>query len=149
MEGMNTMNEVERLLQENIALVERLYSAYSDKDIPRLLETLAEDIDWLFQGPEQIPFAGHYRGHEEVAKFFAEAANTSEFLLFEPREFTPGKSNVLVEGFERGYAKATGRTWETGWAHVFTIQNQKIIKMREYYDTAVIARAFQAERPEL
>jgi ketosteroid isomerase-like protein len=139
------MNEVEKLLQENRALVEHLYAAFAANDIPRLLEVLSEDIDWLFFGPPTIPFAGHYRGHEQVAAFFAKARETSEFLVFEPREITPGANHVLVQGFEKGLARTTRLTWETDWAHVFTVSSGKIVKLREYYDTSVISAAFHSE----
>lgn len=138
------MTEQEKYQQgRDKALVQHLYKAFGDHDIPVLLDVLAKDIDWLFHGPAEIPFAGHYRGHQEVSQFFATALETSTFLQFEPREFLLGSNRVLVQGYERGLAKSTGRLWETEWAHVFTIQGEKIVKMREYYDTAVIASAFR------
>lgn len=140
------MKDVTDLPQEHIALVKHLYSAFTQGDIPRVLEVLSEDIDWLFYGPSEIPFAGHYRGKQEVAGFFTKALESSDFLVFEPLEFLPGANSVLVQGHERVRAKATGRIWETKWAHVFTIEGGKIVKLREYYDTAVIVEAFKSER---
>ena len=132
----------ERLQQENPALVERLYVAFAEQNIPALLKLLSPEIDWLFYGPDSIPFAGHYHGREQVKQFFTRALETTEFLVFEPREFIAGSNTILVQGYERGRARSTDRIWETEWAHVFTIENAQIIKMREYYDTAVIAEAF-------
>ena len=137
------MKEIEKSQQENLALVRQLYSAFARQEISVLLDVLSEDIDWLFYGPEEIPFAGHYRGHQEVAAFFAKALATSEFLRFEPRDFIAGTNTILVQGFEQVRAKSTGRVWETEWAHVFTIGGAKIIKLREYYDTSVIVAAFR------
>lgn len=140
------MTENEKRQQENqIALVRQLYAAFAERDIAALLTVLADDIDWLFYGPESIPFTGHYHGHQQVAAFFSKALETAEFLQFEPREFLPGAGRILVQGYEQGRAKSTGRTWETEWAHVFTIHNAQIVKMREYYDTALIAAAFHQE----
>jgi ketosteroid isomerase-like protein len=139
------MIEALRVQEENIALVKQLYAAFAEQNIASLLQVLSDDIDWLFYGPSDIPFAGHYCGHQQVASFFAKALETSEFLLFEPREFLPGSNMVLVQGFERVRVKANGRVWETDWAHVFTIGNGKIIKLREYYDTSVMVTAFRGE----
>jgi ketosteroid isomerase-like protein len=130
--------------EQNIALTRHLYAAFTQGDVAALLEVLSPDIDWLFYGPADIPFAGHYHGHQQVSEFFAQALDTSEFLLFEPREFLPGVNTVLVQGFERVRARPTGCVWETEWAHVFTIHNGKIQKLREYYDTSVIVAAFRA-----
>ncbi|HEX8552736.1 MAG TPA: nuclear transport factor 2 family protein [Abditibacteriaceae bacterium] len=139
------MEEIEQRQQENAALIQALYAAFEQRDIAGIVELLADDIDWLFFGPSEIPFAGHYRGHAEVAGFFEKALGTSDFLVFEPREVIPGFTNVLVQGFERVRARSTDRIWETDWAHVFTIADGKIVKLREYYDTAVMVEAFRSE----
>lgn len=136
------MREFEQLQQNNIVIIQQVYSAFAGQDIDALLTVLSSDIDWLFFGPVEIPFAGHCNGHDQVAQFFTNALATSEFLLFEPREFLAGASSVLVQGYEQVRAKSTGRIWETEWAHVFTVSSGKIVKMREYYDTAVVASAF-------
>lgn len=138
------MRDFEKAQQENIEIVHQVYAAFARQDIPALLTVLSDDIDWLFFGPAEIPFAGHYHGHQQVAQFFAKALATSEFLVFEPREFLAGASSVLVQGYEQVRAKSTGQVWETEWAHVFTVRDGQIVKMREYYDTAVVAAAFQA-----
>ncbi len=130
--------------EENLKLVQQLYRAFEQRDIPGLLDLLSPDIDWLFYGPESIPFTGHYRGHAGVAEFFQKALDCTELLQIEPREFSATQHNVLVEGHERGRAKATGRDWETHWAHVFAIESGRIVRMREYYDTAVLVDAFAA-----
>jgi ketosteroid isomerase-like protein len=137
--------ERERLQEENTALVKQLYAAFAAQNIPALLPLLSQEVDWLFYGPDTIPFAGSYYGHQQVELFFTKALETTEFVVFEPREFIAGSNTILVQGFERGRVKSTGRMWETEWAHVFTVENGQIVKMREYYDTAVIAEAFSSE----
>jgi ketosteroid isomerase-like protein len=146
---MERMTDFEKLQQENVNLARHLYEAFARQDIPALLQVLSDDIDWLFYGPTDIPFAGHYHGHEGVTRFFEKALDTTEFLRFEPREFLPGAHSVLVQGYERGRVKATDRTWETEWAHVFTVRNGKLTKLREYYDTAVVAAAFRNDYPTI
>jgi hypothetical protein len=129
----------------NTALAQQLYTNFKNGDIAAILDLLAPDVDWLFFGPPEIPFAGHYQGREAVEQFFNTALSTAEFLEFEAREFAATSQNVLVQGRERVRARNTGRIWETEWAHVFSIQNNQIVKMREYYDTAVVVAAFQPE----
>jgi hypothetical protein len=123
--------------------VEQLYLSFERRDIAGVLGTLNDDIDWLFYGPDIIPFAGHYNGRAEVEQFFHKALTHIEFLEFEPQEFFVTPHYVLVQGREKCRAKATGRVWETNWAHVFTLEAGRISKMREYYDTAAIADAFK------
>jgi ketosteroid isomerase-like protein len=50
---------------------------------------------------------------------------------------------VLALGDERMRVKATGRTYETEWAHVFTVREGKVMEFCEYADTAAVAEAFR------
>ncbi|KCZ71411.1 hypothetical protein ANME2D_02141 [Candidatus Methanoperedens nitroreducens] len=59
--------------QENVKAVERIYTAFGQGDIPTILNMLAEDIDWLFPGPADIPFAGRYRSREHVGSFLRQS----------------------------------------------------------------------------
>jgi uncharacterized protein len=47
-------------------------------------------------------------------------------------------------GYERTRVKATGRTFEQEWAHVYTLRNGKIAKGRFIEDTAAQVTAFNA-----
>ena len=130
----------------NIAIVQQLYHAFSKADIESVLALMSDEVDWLFYGPSVIPFAGHYHGPEQVEQFFRTALDTMDFIEFEPQEFVgASQSRVLVQGHEKGRAKTTNRGWEVEWAHVFTLAEGKIIKMREYYDTAALVAAFSSE----
>jgi hypothetical protein len=46
----------------------RVYEALGREDIPALLELLAEDVVWVYQGPSVIPFAGTHHGREGVGE---------------------------------------------------------------------------------
>ncbi len=39
--------------------------------------------------------------------------------------------------------KATGRSYETDWVHVFTLREGAVAEFREYADTAAVAEAFR------
>lgn len=131
--------------QENVKAVERIYTAFGQGDIPTILNMLAEDIDWLFSGPADIPFAGRHRGREQVTQFFATLDETVEVEQFEPQEFIAKGDKVVVLGHERMRVKSNGRTCETDWVHVFTLRNGEVVKIHEYYDTACIVAAFRGE----
>src|SRR5918998_2615017 len=128
----------------NADVVQRGYEAFGRGDIPALLNLLTEDVEWTLQGPSVIPFAGTRYGREGVAEFFSSVGETIEFEQFEPREFVAQGDTVAVLGYERSRVKATGRTFEQEWAHVYTLRNGKIAKGRFIDDTAAQAAAFNA-----
>jgi ketosteroid isomerase-like protein len=49
---------------------------------------------------------------------------------------------VTVLGWQKVRAWPTGRVWETHFAHVFTLVDGKVARVREFYDTVPIAQAF-------
>lgn len=127
-----------------VEVVQSIYQAFGRGDIPAIMSLLAEDVDWIFYGPEELPFAGHYTGRDEMLRFFSAVGESAEIHAFEPREFIVADSRVVVLGWERVTARQTGRTWETHWAHVFTVEEGQVTYLREYYDTAALVAAFEA-----
>lgn len=130
-------------INENIQVVQDLYAAFGRGDVPGVLELLAEDVDWFFNGRSQdIPFAGRWQGREEMMDFFRTVGETCEVLAFGPNEVITLGEHVLSLGHERVRVRATGREFETDWAHLFTVQDGQVVRLREFYDTAVMAQAF-------
>lgn len=128
----------------NVDVVQGTYEAFGRGDIPALLGLLTDDVEWTFQGPSMIPFAGPRRGREGVAEFFSLLGETIEFQQFEPREFVAQGDTVVVVGYERNLIKPTGRTFEQEWAHVYTLRDGMIAKGRFFEDTAAYVAAFDA-----
>jgi ketosteroid isomerase-like protein len=127
----------------NVKIIqEKIYGAFGSGDIPGLLGALAEDVDWQFYGPTAIPFAGRYRGREEMMRFFGTIAETAEIKTFEPREFIAQGEQVVVLGYEKVGVKGNGRVFESNWVHVFTVREGLVVKLREFYDTAALAAAY-------
>ncbi len=129
----------------NVQVVEALYRAFTSGDVPQIFAVLDEEIDWLFNGrASDVPFAGHYHGHAGMGQFFGTVAQSAEVHAFGPTEMHSFGDHVLALGHERVSVRATGKTFETDWIHFFTLKDGKIIRLREYYDTATIAEAFRA-----
>jgi ketosteroid isomerase-like protein len=128
----------------NVQLVKDAYAAFSRGDIPALLESLDENIEWEgVKGTEGVaPQAGLRRGKAAVAEFFALVASTTEFHKFEPREFIAGEDAVAVVGFYEATVKPTGRRVAADWLMLFNIRNGKIVRFREWTDSVQIVRAY-------
>ena len=131
--------------QENIQVIKDIYLAFERGDIPTLLNALTQDVDWLFVGrPEDVPFAGPRHGQEQMMAFFSTIAQTVDVLAFEPHEIMAFDNHVLVLGHERLRIKSTNQVVDSDWAHLFRLQNGKVSRVQEFYDTASIAAAFTA-----
>ena len=128
----------------NVDVVQKTYEAVGHGDIPAVLDLLTDNVEWTFQGPSAIPFAGTRRGREKVAQFFSLVGQNLEFEQFEPCEFVVQGDTVAVLGYERSLIKPTGRTLEQEWAHVYTLRDGKIAKFQAFEDTAALVAAFDA-----
>ena len=131
-------------VRTNVEVVQGTYEAVGRGDISALLDLLTNDVEWTFQGPSVIPFAGTRRGREGVAEFFSLVGGNLEFERFEPREFVAQGDTVVVLGFERSLVKPTGRTFEQEWAHVYKLREGKVAEFLALEDTAAHAVAFEA-----
>jgi uncharacterized protein len=115
------------------------YAAFGRRDIPALLELLAEDIEWRLLGDPDTgtPYGGTFKGKQAVAAFFGKLAEADEILEFEPREFLEGPGHVTVLGRTRGRARPDGKVHDTEWVQVFSWKDDsKISRWIGTADTA-------------
>lgn len=130
--------------QAHVQRVQEMYAAFGKGDIKTIAGHLSEDVDWQTFGPSIIPQAGPHRGPKEVEKFFGKVAATYEITRFEPREFIAEGDNVVVLGYYAARVKTTGKSYDVEWAMVWSFRNGKVVKWREYVDTAKLAAAVGA-----
>lgn len=133
--------------RENVALIQQAYLAVAQGEIPRLIRMMAEDVAIHLPGPEEIPFAGIYRGHEGAGQFFLDLASNATVEQLEPTQYIADGDSVAVLGHERLTARETGLTRDTDWVMVWTVEDGQITALREFHQTAAIAQAFTSRDP--
>jgi uncharacterized protein len=127
--------------QENIQLVQSAYRAASQGDMSALTSLLTTDIVWCLPQMSGVPFAGEWRGREEVEKFFATVAQSQELVEFQPEQFIAQDDTVVVLGYFTMRVRATDRISRSQWAHIWTLTNHQVSQFREYVDTAAVVAA--------
>jgi uncharacterized protein len=128
--------------EDNTNVVKQAYAAFKRGDMDSLMKLYADDVTWEVYGPSTIPTAGTRHGLAEVQESFGTVNSTMTAQAFEPREFIAQGDQVVALGDYAWTVKATGRTFSANWAHVATLKNGKIVRFREYTDTAAGAAAF-------
>lgn len=131
--------------QTNLAIMKEAYAAFGRGDIAAVLSVEDPNTELEIAGPTEIPWAGSFRGLDGTRKYFAAIEAEADFDAFEPHTFLAQGNKVVVLGFEKVRSKRTGRSYENHWVHAFTLENGKIVRFREYSDTATVAAAFRAE----
>ncbi len=128
-------------MNDNVALVKKMYDAFGRGDVQTILDHLTADIDWQFDAPAVIPYSGRRRGPAEVAGFFAGIAATEANQRLEMAEFMASGDEVITLGSYSATVKATGKSFSVRLAHIFTIRNGMVSRFLNFLDTAAMAEA--------
>jgi len=129
--------------QENTQIIQNIYAAFGQGNIPAILNTLASDVEWIHTAAPLVPFSGTYRGTQGVGEFFKKLVEHQDTLAFEPHEFVAQGETVAVFGSIKGRSKATGKSYETDWAMKWHLQNGKVKKFHHFFDSAIVEEAFR------
>ena len=127
----------------NVDSVKQVYQGFAKADIPTVLGVLSSDIDWT--EAEGFPYAGTYHGPKAVLEgvFMRLGSEWNGFAAI-PDEFIDGGDTVVVLGKYSGTYKATGKSFQANFAHVWKLQNGKATRFVQYVDTLLVHRALQS-----
>jgi ketosteroid isomerase-like protein len=114
--------------ESDVETIRGAYDAFGSADIPGVLATMREDVVW--HAPDVLPHGRHAEGHEDVAAFFGNMAETWTGFGLEIIDFVDGDDKVFVRG------RATGNLGDVesgyGFVHVFHMQEGKVAHFDEY-----------------
>jgi ketosteroid isomerase-like protein len=96
--------------------------------------------------PENIPFGGRYEGASGFLQYLGEIESAIEMGPLKMDAWMADANNVAVRGTERSLVKSTDRKYQMRFVHWLTFDSRgRITNMREYNDTAEMAKAFDLE----
>ena len=127
-------------IETNVQVVKDFFAAIGGGDKQRVLNLVAEDIEWIIPG-EDWPLAGTYRGHAGLADVLKKASETVEMTYPKPPEFVAQGDRILAIGVATGKIKATNKSFKDDWVFDITVRSGKLTKIREYIDTQALAKA--------
>lgn len=122
----------------SLEIVKQAYIYLNEKDIPRYFSLMSPDIE--FYQTEELPWGGHYRGFDESKVFFSNFSPLIDSEVEISYYIQAGDRTVAI-GKTSGVAKQTGKKFSCNLAHVWTIKEEKIVRLEVYIDTDVIKTA--------
>lgn len=128
--------------QSSQQVVQSMYDAFARADIPALLSTLDEEIDW--RAPENLPHGGHFTGRDGVTQFFQGIGDRWESLTLEVEDVIDRGDRVVVLASAHGQLRATGEDAGYTAAHVWTLRDGRPIRFAETVDAPVTLPAATA-----
>ena len=120
--------------------IKSVYEAFAKGDVPGVLEVLSADIEWT--EAEGFPYAGTYRGPKAVLEgVFMRLATEWEGFAAVPNEFIDGGDAIVALGKYSGVYKATNKSFQADFAHVWKLREGKAVRFVQYVDTLLVHRA--------
>jgi hypothetical protein len=134
---------------KNIQLIQDMFAAFDRGDLKTLMNNVADAVEWrspvtnAVTGP--ITWSKPRRSKREVEAFFRDYLEKIKPLVFKPLRFTAKDDRVIVEGTEHSTVISSGGEYLINWVMLITVKNGKVTEFLNYYDTADIVRAMEAQ----
>lgn len=127
-------------MASNLDTIRGAYDAFARGDVPAVLAILAPTVRWT--EAEGFPYGGTYSGPDAVLSgVFMKLGTEWDGYSAVPREFVAEGDTVVALGHYSGTYKKTGRRFSAPFAHVWEFQDGKVVRFRQYTDTALVQKA--------
>jgi uncharacterized protein len=127
----------------NADLLRGLYDAFGRGDMETVLGSMDASISW--RQAEGNPYnmdGGPWVGPNAVAEnLFMKLGTEWDGFTVTPARFSEAGDRVVVEGRYTGTYKATGKSIDAQFCHVWDIQDGKLMAFQQYMDTAQLQSA--------
>lgn len=130
-------------MSENLAIISSVYDAFSRGDIRAALSCIHERIEW--NEAEHVTFwpGRTLLGHQEVIDgLFARIPETfGSTWRIEIERIHDCGATVIMQGRYHGVARSTGKALSPQVAHIWDLENGKVVRFQQYTDTWQFAEA--------
>ncbi|MGI0072229.1 MAG: nuclear transport factor 2 family protein [Nitrosotalea sp.] len=124
-------------MQENVELIKQFCKYYELRDKESYLKLCDDNIVWISTRAEGGMCVGKKQMFDEYLPQFH--AQFKKFYGIH-EEFLDAGENVVVLG-KYQITSNTDENFESPFAQIYTIKNGKIVKFRQYTDSATVERA--------
>lgn len=121
-------------------IIRDLYAAFAKGDVPTVLGAMDPNIEW--HEAEGFMYGGTYLGPNAILEniFMKFATEWGGFSVVPDKIVDGGDGSVVSLGNYAGKYLKTGKSMSVPFAHAWDLRDGKIVKMRQYLDTLVVAR---------
>jgi uncharacterized protein len=126
--------------RNSIEVVRAGYEAFNRGDIQAVFALLHPDVE-LYQSTE-VPWGGLYKGLAQAREFFTKLSRTIESKVATEQLVDAGDRIVEI-GRTRGTAGATGKSFDVPEVHVWTFEDDKIVRFEAYIANPDMLMALQ------
>lgn len=135
------------MAQDNIETVKKFYEILMSGQPDKLPTILDSEI--RLEMMKGWPYGGNYSGIEsDIQDFFSRVWTLLDPFTLEIFEYLDAGSEVVSLGMYHTPHKETGQDMPSAFAHIWSVNNGKLTRLRQYADTVQISRALNHNVPE-
>jgi ketosteroid isomerase-like protein len=124
--------------RKSLEVVRELYAKLTAGDAIGALALMSDDIEWI----TMMDYKVSGRGPQKVLEgILVPAMEEWEPYKLTPHEFICDGSKVVSVGIFKGTNRQTGKEVEVDYSHIWEVGNGKIVRHRQFIDTAKIEPA--------
>lgn len=122
----------------NLEIIKSTYEGKtSEENGKNLAKYVAENISWT--EAKGFPYAGTYIGLENVTKnVFSRLGSEWIGYKFTPEDYVASDNKVVAYGTYTGTYKLTGKAFTARVAHVWKLEDGKIISFEQFVDSKIV-----------
>ena len=130
-------------LDNNVAIIDAVYKAFGNGDMPSVLAAMHPKIKWNEAEGNSLAAGNPYIGPDAVLNgVFVPLGETYEtFALKDIELHNMDNNKVLATLRYHGKVKATGKEIDAQVAHLWELNDGKIVSFQQYVDTKQLAEA--------
>jgi ketosteroid isomerase-like protein len=134
--------EEQAMIEENEKLARAFYEATAPGHREALRAIQAPHV--VYDLPEGMPVGcGHFEGLQDVLERFLVTFYGAFDVHFRPEEFIAAGEQVVALGRIQGKARQSGAPVDVAFAHVWTVGDGYLQRLRAFTDTATLAQALR------
>jgi ketosteroid isomerase-like protein len=127
-------------MERDLEKIEELYNAQQKRDLRSILMLMSPDIE-IIQSDE-LPWGGHYTGHDGVKKFLTTLTEHIESQVQVERMIDAG-NKIAVVGRTIGKTRKTKLEFDVPVVHIWTMCEGQVTRFEPYIDNATMLAALQ------
>jgi len=127
-------------MKTNLDIIRATYEGTSQNNARHLKDALAPEATWTEAAG--FPYAGTYTGHEEIfANVFQKLATEWAGYKAKVHTYLEDANRVAAFGVYSGTYRETGKSMHATFAHLYRLEDGKIVSMEQYVDSATVRQA--------
>ena len=129
---------------ENIALIQKLYDDFAKGDVPAVVAVLDANVVWNEAEGNAWADGNPYKGPDAVLNgVFARVGSEYDYFKTANIQLHEMSNNQILATLRyQGKIKKNGKKIDAQAAHLWTLNNGKIIAFQQYVDTKQLDEAF-------